>query len=276
MNRLLVTYIGMLILLAVFVTPIMSQEEICEDLRGLHAEHGDVLFEYLSDTGEDCINETQTLSPSAPTDNVIWSESGQGSMAIPVTLELSQGTYSLNLIKPSQEGHWGNALLDEVISVTDNCFLWSTSLGPRISFSSLLPIEQDCRLYATLAVEMPYGSNTAWEVSIAKLSDAPPITPNAQDWSAEGRGMKFLPFDISFDPGIYRVNVSDPSLVGDIQFYTTFELPDHCFPGGTHLDLPTQIRIEKNCRIISTLSAYLYRHDDNDDAPWEVSITKLD
>ena len=276
--RLLVTFVGMFGLLAPFVSPTLGQEEICEDLQGLHAEHGDELFEYLSDTGEDCLSESQRASSSSSTaaDEVIWSESGRGSMAIPVTLDLSQGTYSLNLIEPSEEGAWGNVWLHEVISVPDTCFPWSTSLGPRISFSSRLPIEQDCRLFATLAVELSYGSNTAWEVSITKLSDAPPISPNAQDWSAKGRGMKFMPIDISFGPGIYRLSLSDPSLGGDVKFYTTVELPDYCFPGGTHLELPTQIRIEEKCRIISIISAYLYKFEDNDDAPWEVSITKLD
>ena len=97
MIRLIVTYIGMLVLSAAFAIPVLGQEEICEDLQDVHAEHGDDLFEYLSDTGQDCLSDTEPVSTSSivETGEVIWSEEGSGSTGVPVSLELSQGTYAL-------------------------------------------------------------------------------------------------------------------------------------------------------------------------------------
>ena len=283
MSRLLVTTIGMFVMLAAFAIPVLGQEEICEDLQGLHTVHGDDLFEFLSDAGEDCLNEMQKLSPPASTaadEAIKWSESGRGSVAIPVTLDLSQGTYSLNLIEPSQEGDWGNIWLHEVISVPDSCFPWSTMFeGPIASFSSHLPISQECRLFATLSTDLPYGSDTSWAVSITKISDEQPITPSSLDWSVKGRGQKYVPVAISFDPGIYRINISDAALGGEsnyggtMQFQLIRDNPNGCFPGSSP-HLPTQIRIRETCSIVSTLVALL--HSEHADTPWEASIIKLD
>ena len=282
MIRLLVTFVGMFGLLAPFVSPTLGQEEICEDLQGLHAEHGDDLFEYLSDTGEDCLSEIQTESTPASTasNEVIWSESGRGSMAIPVTLVLSQGTYSLNLIEPSQEGDWGNIWLDEVVGAPESCFPWSSiNGGERISFASHLSIYQDCRLFATLEADLPSDSNSSWEVSIIKVSDVLPTPPMAQDWKLQGRGMKFVPTEIRFDPGIYRISISDAALGGEDNYggHMAFEIirgnPNQCFPDYISI-IPTQIRIRGKCQIQTTLVAYL--HSDHADRPWEVSIAKLD
>ena len=281
MKRSIFTYIGMLVILIALVSPTLSQEEICQDLQGLHTKHGDTLIEFLSDAGEDCLNESQTLAPPVSTaeGEVIWSESGRGNIASSVSLDLSVGTYSLNLIQPPLEGGWGNVWFDEIISVPESCFPWTTyNWGPRISFPSDLPIEQDCRLFATLVIEHS-NSNSSWEVSISKLSDAPPKTRKAQDWSATSRGRKHLPIDISFAPGIYRLNLSDHALGGEqghIWITWGLDLTDRysCFPAFILQHFPSQIRIEKNCRIHATLVANLY--DDNKDKSWEVSITKLD
>ncbi len=258
MSRLLVTTIGMFVMLAVFVSPVLSQEEICEDLQGLHAEHGDDLFEFLSDAGEDCLNEMQSLSPPASTaaDEMILSESGRGSMAISVTLDLSLGTYSLDLIETASRRCLGHCMASEVISVPESCFPWSTMFeGPIISFPSRLPIEQDCLLYATLDVNLKHKTNIDWEVSISKLSDAQPGTPNAQDWSAKGRGRKFLPVDMSFVPGIYRFNLGDASAGGDLTggsfgLSGIVDMPNRCFTGSTvFFEFPSQIRIGEECLI---------------------------
>ena len=276
MSRLLVTTIGMFVMLAVFVSPVLSQEEICEDLQELHAEYGDELFEYLSDTGEDCLSEAQALvaTTSPATGEEIWSERGRGNTAVSVSLDLSQGTYALNLIQPAHEGGWGNVRLEEVIGVPESCYPWFSNIdGAIISFPSRLPIEQECRLYATLVIERS-NSNTSWEVSISKLSDSPPKTAEAQDWSAEGRGQKYLPMDISFAPGLYRLNLNNPLDGDDGSLWITdnLELPSHCAP---HLhDIPSQFRIKENCRVLATLTALLY--GENKDMPWEITITKLD
>ena len=264
-------------LLICLVPAIWAQDSICDGLQELKAEHGNDLVGYLSSAGQDCLDQTKTLAASVSTaaGEMIWSESRRGDAKISVSLELSQGTYSLELLDPSEEGSWGNAWLEDIISIPENCFPWfSRGLGARVSFSSHLPVHEDCRLYATLNVELPYGENTSWEVGISKHSDVLPSPSSARDWSARGRGTKFLPMDISFEPGIYRLgfNITPDGHDGILWVHDNLVIPSRCAP--RFHDVPTQFRIENDCRVMATLTALL--SGDNADSTWEVFISKLD
>ena len=265
-------------LLMTSVNPTMGQDEVCNSLQELYAEYGDELIEYLSNVGEDCLSETESVSTSTvvETGEVIWSEEGSGSAGVSVSLELSPGMYSLALVKPSEAGDWGHIFLDEIIAEPESCFPWFTSFwGSVISFPSLLPIKDDCRLFATLQVE----SSTNWGVEIKQVSGAIPSPIRAQDWSAKGRGKKYVIVDISFSPGIYRFEIDNDALGGDENYGGMLDLsgiretPRVCLTGSI-LNLPVQKRIKEDCHVYATLDASLY--GDNANEPWEVTIIKLD
>ncbi|MCY3916586.1 MAG: hypothetical protein OXG49_11290 [Chloroflexi bacterium] len=262
------------------VMTVSSQDGICESLRRVYATHGDGLTSYLNQAGRECLKsdkEVQRQDTTAESSrNTVWSSKGRGSKEVSVTLELSAGVYDLDLLKPENEGVWGTAWLRDVVSVPNDCFLWSY----RVSFPTRIRIQKLCKIYGTLEVNQDYKPATDWSLSINERLDLQSGIPNADGWYAEGRGEKYVPMGIIFGPGAYRMQLEPPLKSEDqgfVQVRDIVEIPNRCFTelhGYGHESLPTQFVINQSCQLFAILTAYLYGA--SDDRSWKVSITRSD
>ena len=95
-------------------------------------------------------------------------------------------------------------------------------------------------------------------------------------WSASGKDDKKVSVEITFSPGIYRLNiVKEPAPNvdwGGIVLREIVDIPENCF--RSIVAFPTQFRLKQNCHIYATFGATIF--SDYERNPWEVSITKLD
>ncbi len=95
-------------------------------------------------------------------------------------------------------------------------------------------------------------------------------------WSASGKDDKNVSVEITFSPGIYRLNiVKEPAPNvdwGGIVLREIVDIPENCF--RSRVAFPTQFRLKQNCHIYATFAATIF--SDYERNPWEVSITKLD
>lgn len=164
--------------------------------------------------------------------------------------------------------------LGNIVGVPEGCFptAWSSGL---VSFPALVPVLQDCRVYATLIVNVfAWSKEKSWLIDITKY--VPSAAENeAVYWMQSGRGSKYKMVDITFRPGAYLVSVDQPPKGdwGVINFEQIIDRPKHCF-GKSTFTLTSQIRIQSDCRVFAILNAKLDIARQN--TPWEVSITKLD
>ncbi|MCY4536709.1 MAG: hypothetical protein OXE52_00620 [Chloroflexi bacterium] len=110
-----------------------------------------------------------------------------------------------------------------------------------------------------------------------KPTEVPVSSPIFEE---SGRGDKQISVDISFVPGIYRLNLVRPLYPIDYESSDVYvnlddiiEVPDDCISTSSrYTRFPSQIEIGENCRVYATLSANAYSWSSN--VRWEVSITE--
>ena len=262
---------GLVILL--LVAPLVwAQDEVCEGLRGLHAEYGDAVLEYLSETGKSCIEPAETVDMDSTTETILF-ESGRGDWADPVDLKFSPGIYRFELIN-FVRGVDGYISFQDVISLPDECFPIRID---TMQFPRQLRIEHDCRVLATLDVSAFYASgDKEWQAQVSKFDPKSNNAIPANEWLETGRGDWSNSVDLRFSPGIWRFDVPDFARGDDgyISFQDIIEVPDGCFPIRIDtMQFPTQLRVEQHCRILTTFDASIFSAGENKD--WVATIAKL-
>lgn len=257
-------FVGLFIGLILCVVPTRGQNPICTGLQDLFTEFGDSLFGYLSESGLECV---ATLKPPTPVPlgEPIWSASGSSNDRQSVSLELLPGTYDLNLerLVPFYNSFDDSSRieLEDAISDPDDCFVWES-----LDFPSTVRIEQPCRIFATLKAFSPRHS---WDVTITKSETGLPTFPLADGWSTSGWGDRRFAVQVLFEPGIFRISFEQK---GDNNWRELLYLEDvdprGCLPVSSTTDLPTQFRVEHDCRVQAAIFM--------DGKSWELYISKLD
>lgn len=265
--------IGVMLAFAIAMQTANAQGAVCDELQALYSIHGEDLSDYLNEKGRSCL--TASLAPTdIPSSTPLLSERGYGSKDIFVDLEFHPGVYRLNLVSPRQGPNYEDfsVSLEDVIDTPVGCF--TTEFGRSIFFPSQAVIDEKCHIFATLDVNNLWMNRFSWEVSITTF--VPPAAgDDAIGWSLEGRGEQYQEVDITFRPGIYRLDVDSPKTTGwgYVSLQKILSDPARCF-GTSYTQLPYQIRLESTCRVYALVNVELFSGDHN--TTWRASIRKLD
>lgn len=160
-------------------------------------------------------------------------------------------------------------LLDEIEADEDLRQGWKNNILVPAS----LAYHYNMRLLGELYRDTSDESN----LSIVEQPTSPSsVTQDEPLWSASGKGDRDVSVEITFSPGIYRLNmVNEPAnneYWGGIWLDDIVAIPENCFSSSK--SFPSQFRLKQNCQIYATFEVTIFSDYERD--PWEVSITKLD
>lgn len=260
-------YIRAVICLVFFATTIgqlVAQDDaICKALRAIHATYEYSLSAYLSEKGEDCLGPTATptpeptLVPSEP----IWTASGRSSKKVSVSLELTRGLYTLNVIETFLSRGVGFAILEDLIVRPRSCYHWDA-----LTFPAELRVKGNCQILGRLNVY----ANKSWRLSITKVSGTLPPIPKADGWSVQGRGYTQRPVELRFERGTYQFTT--PSRADIMTLTAQYQSPSGCVPW--RIEMPGFIEAKSSCTIVARVRAYDYVVSET--GSWSYRIEKLD
>ncbi len=256
-----------LILLTTIIGQLAAQDDaICEALGEIHATHGNSLAAYLSEKGEDCLEPARTPEPTPTPSGPVWTAKGRGPTERSVSVKLVRGVYELEAPMPVA-GVGKYAQLKQIISVPSACFVWEFAVFP-----STVRVERDCTIHATLKVDLGIlpDRKKAWEFSITRVSEELPPVQKADGWTGRGVGFANYPFEVVFEPGIYRIEQRGGP---DTTWLTVKRSsPNRCF-GSSLISVPTQREVKRRCHIKGSLQV---GYTGWSGRSWSYSITKLD